>query len=105
LQDSLERQLAEIWCAVLGLQHVEPTDRFFDLGGTSLMLMKVQAMIAEKLFPAIQQTVLFEAPTIRELAARLRQGGRIDVSGRAQNHAAALARARRMHPAQRGSHG
>ncbi len=37
----LERALADIWCDVLQLKHVGASDNFFDLGGHSLLTLRV----------------------------------------------------------------
>ena len=32
----LTQQLADVWCALLGVSHVEEYDHFFDLGGANM---------------------------------------------------------------------
>lgn len=67
----IERQLAEIWCAVLGLNSVGRNDNFFDLGGTSMMMIRVHAEIQERIRADVTQVSLFEHPNIAGLAAFL----------------------------------
>lgn len=63
-----EELLAGLWREVLGIEDI-PLDRnFFDLGGTSLQLLRVQAGLLAKLRRDLDVFVLFKHPTIRELA-------------------------------------
>lgn len=67
----IERQLAEIWCEVLGLTSCGRHDNFFDLGGTSMMMIRVHAEIQERIRPDVSKVSLFEHPNIADLAAFL----------------------------------
>ncbi len=67
----LERELAAIWQAVLGLEQVGVTTSFFDLGGHSLSATQVVARIGQQLGLAVGLRTLFDKPTIAELAAEL----------------------------------
>lgn len=95
-----ERTLAEIWREVLGVGAVGLDDNFFDLGGTSLLLIRVHAKIQEKLSPDLPLVSLFETPKIRDLAERLSKpkgepnGAALAVKDRAKRQAEALARMR-----------
>jgi len=71
----LERQIAEIWAEVLGLDEVGVQDNFFDLGGHSLLLVKVQSRLTEVLGREVPVVELFRSPTVASLAAAL-GGGR-----------------------------
>jgi hypothetical protein len=44
------------------------TDNFFELGGHSLLITKVLARVHEAIDVELPMRVMFEAPTIRELA-------------------------------------
>jgi non-ribosomal peptide synthetase component F/3-oxoacyl-(acyl-carrier-protein) synthase/acyl carrier protein len=61
--------LARIWRDVLDVDEVERDTNFFDLGGHSLALVRVQVAIARELTHRIQLLELFEHPTISALAA------------------------------------
>jgi SAM-dependent methyltransferase/acyl carrier protein len=63
-----ERQLAEIWCAQLGIDEVGVHDRFFDLGGHSLLAIQVAAEIRNRFDIALPVLRLFTTPTVAELA-------------------------------------
>ena len=62
-----EELLTGLWRNVLGIEDI-PLDRnFFDLGGTSLQLLRVQAGILAELGRNVDVFVLFKHPTVREL--------------------------------------
>jgi amino acid adenylation domain-containing protein len=69
--DELERQVAEIWQEVLGLERVGVEDNFFDLGGHSLALVQVQRKIRNRLSREVSVVDLFRTPTIAALARSL----------------------------------
>jgi acyl-coenzyme A synthetase/AMP-(fatty) acid ligase len=69
--DELERQVAEIWQEVLGLERVGVADNFFDLGGHSLALVQVQRKIRHRLSREVSVVDLFRTPTISALARSL----------------------------------
>ena len=66
---------------ILGLKDVGVDDNFFELGGDSLMLLRVQSVINERLHRDIPATVLFRYPTIRALSAYLADGQHDDFLG------------------------
>ncbi|MCA2285989.1 non-ribosomal peptide synthetase, partial [Mycobacterium avium] len=70
-----EEIIAGIYTQVLGLHRVGVDDSFFDLGGDSLSAMRVIAAVNAGLDARLSVRVLFEAPTIAQLAARLGEGG------------------------------
>ena len=63
-----ETVLAEIWAAVLGLECVGIHDNFFDLGGDSILSMKVVFQINESFNTGLPLAVFFKNPTIAFLA-------------------------------------
>ncbi|ADW68903.1 amino acid adenylation domain-containing protein [Granulicella tundricola] len=71
---SMEEHVAAIWRQVLKTQAVGMDDNFFDIGGSSLMLIGVRSALAEELKRAIPITWMFECTTVRTLAARLGAG-------------------------------
>ena len=65
-QNERERELAKIWERVLGLDQVGINDNFFDLGGDSILSLRVLADARQlDLDFSLQQ--LFRHPTIRQL--------------------------------------
>jgi amino acid adenylation domain-containing protein len=80
-RDELERELAHVWEEVLGVRPVGVTDSFFELGGQSLLAVRLVARLQERMGRAVPLATLFEAPTIEELAVRLRAGVPASVQG------------------------
>ena len=68
---STQSLLQAIWRDVLEIDAVSPDISFFDLGGTSLGLMRVQARLKRALGREVPIVALFASPTIRRLAAWL----------------------------------
>jgi oxalate---CoA ligase len=68
----LEIQLRRIWGEVLG-REVGPTDDFFDIGGTSLAAARIAAEIERVCGQRLEPSVLFAAPSLRELTLLLTQ--------------------------------
>ncbi|WP_156743946.1 non-ribosomal peptide synthetase, partial [Mycobacterium sp. 1164985.4] len=70
-----EEILAGIYAQVLGLDRVGADDSFFQLGGDSLLAMRVVAAVNTSLDTHLEVSVLFEAPTVARLAPRIGVGG------------------------------
>ncbi|HST60165.1 MAG TPA: amino acid adenylation domain-containing protein, partial [Longimicrobium sp.] len=66
-----ERTVAAVWAEVLGVEGVGAHDRFFDLGGHSLLLVRVQARLREAFGQPVPITHLFRYLTVSALAAAL----------------------------------
>ena len=73
-RDGLEQALAEIWKDVLGVDAVDASRTFFEHGGNSLKILRVQQRIRAKLKMSVAAVDLFKYPTIESLADYLRQG-------------------------------
>ncbi|AFZ36193.1 thioester reductase domain protein [Stanieria cyanosphaera PCC 7437] len=67
----LEKQLAEIWQEVLGLEKIGIHDNFFELGGHSLLITQLLAKVRNAFKVDLPLKDLFNAPTIADLAKRL----------------------------------
>lgn len=91
----LEKEVAQVWRDVLQLNDIGVHDNFFDLGGHSLLLVKVRDRICNDLHKQISMIDLFQYPTISSLADLLSQTQNgaplLDVSeGRADDRSRSL---------------
>lgn len=84
-RQELERDLSRIWQEVLQVEEVGIHDNFFEIGGTSLLCIKVQKRVRDELGRDIALTDIFEYPTLSELAQFL---GRTGDQGAAVSHEA-----------------
>ncbi|BAT53521.1 Amino acid adenylation [Nostoc sp. NIES-3756] len=67
----IERIIADIWQQVLTLEKVGIYNNFFDLGGHSLLLVKVNQQLQEKLGLELSIVDMFNYPTIHSLSQYL----------------------------------
>ena len=74
-QTALERQLVGIWQNLLQHEQIGVTANFFDLGGHSLNAVRLMSSLREVTGKTLPISLLFEAPTIRALAARAESHG------------------------------
>jgi len=63
-----ELKLAEIWAEVLNLEQVGIHDNFFDIGGDSLLAVRLMEQIHQQLAQPLPLSTLFLHPTIAGLA-------------------------------------
>jgi hypothetical protein len=70
----LQDQVAEVWRGVLKASQVGLDDNFFDIGGTSVLLVSVRSQLQERLGRSIPVTWMFEFTTVRALAGKLAEG-------------------------------
>ncbi len=71
----IERTLADFWAELLGVKTIGVNDSFFDLGGHSLIAVRLFRMIKKAFSVEFPISVLFEAPTIAQCAALIEQAG------------------------------
>jgi len=69
----MEHLILNIWKEVLGINEIGLNDNFFDVGGHSLNLIKVNTNLNELLEEPVSIVALFQYPTIRSLAAYLQK--------------------------------
>jgi acyl transferase domain-containing protein/thioesterase domain-containing protein/acyl carrier protein len=73
-RDEIERSLAELWGKLLGVEGVGIRDSFFDLGGHSLVAVRLFNEIADQYEVEMPMSVLMQYPNIAALAKRIRGG-------------------------------
>lgn len=72
-RDDIERTLVGFWEDLLGVDQVGVEDSFFDLGGHSLVAVRLFAKIQQTYDVEYPISVLFEAPTIAACADMIRE--------------------------------
>jgi natural product biosynthesis luciferase-like monooxygenase protein len=93
---SLEAAVAAIWCEALGVSSIGVTDKFFDLGGHSLLVVQVQRRIRQELGREVPIADMFRFTTVRALATYLGSAGAGERLGVRQGQARAALRNRMM---------
>ena len=68
-RNGIEEKLAAIWENLLGVTPVGVEDSFFDLGGHSLIAVRLFATVKREFGVEFPISILFEAPSIAECAA------------------------------------
>ncbi len=69
----LMKRLGELWADLLRLPAVDPDDSFFGLGGNSLQALRMVNRVHTELGIDLPLGRVFEAPTIRQLAAAIEE--------------------------------
>ncbi|MFD3581564.1 amino acid adenylation domain-containing protein [Streptomyces sp. NPDC058683] len=71
LHSPLERAVAAVWQKELGLPAVGGADNFFDLGGHSVQLVQVAAVLSDELGRDVTPLTILEHPSVAALARHL----------------------------------
>jgi amino acid adenylation domain-containing protein len=69
----IETQLIEIWQELLGIESIGVKDHFFDLGGTSLLAVRMLTKIERRFGQKLPVATFLKAATVEELANILQQ--------------------------------
>ncbi|WP_147466576.1 condensation domain-containing protein, partial [Pseudomonas cichorii] len=70
-QGEVEQAIAQIWQDLLHVERVGRNDGFLELGGHSLLAVQLLSRLRRKLGTRLTLRELFDAPTVRGLAARV----------------------------------
>src|SRR5215469_6595457 len=70
-----EKQLAELWCELLNLDEVGIDDSLFDLGGTSVLAVRMVNLYHSRHGQEIPLVKVFQYPTIAQLCRYLEEKG------------------------------
>ncbi len=76
LGSNARQVITETWEEVLAISQPNIDTAFFDLGGSSLQLLRVQGLLEQRLQAQLTITDLFRYPTIRSLAEHCNAGDR-----------------------------
>jgi len=74
-QTETEKAVAKVWSEVLQIKEIGIDDNFFEMGGTSIMAVKVVAEIEKSTGKRFPLSVLFEYSTVEKFAKLLNEGG------------------------------
>jgi phthiocerol/phenolphthiocerol synthesis type-I polyketide synthase E len=91
----LERVMAQVWGRVLRIENIGLHDSFFDLGGNSVIGLRLLAELKRELGLSVPVASLFENPTVASLARRL--GGNGDAGATYEDRRSRGARRRERH--------
>jgi len=69
--NDLEREVLEVWKEILGTERIGVDDNFFDLGGHSLLMVRLHRRLKDELGRPITLTDLYRHPTVRSFAESL----------------------------------
>jgi oxalate---CoA ligase len=70
-EEDLQATLLTMWKRMLKSDDVSLDDDFFEKGGDSLLAMDVSLELQKLVGRPLSESLLFESPTIRELAKRV----------------------------------
>ena len=71
----MESALVEMWEALLPVEQVGVTDNFFDIGGHSLIGVRLMARVSQEFSVSLQIVELLNAPTIEQLCETIKHSG------------------------------
>lgn len=69
----LEEQIAAMWCSVLSVDTVGITENFFEIGGHSLLVMRLFSELEATFNRRLPLVEIFVAPTVEQMAERLKK--------------------------------
>ena len=79
-EGAMEDAVASIWRELLPVERIGRHDNFFELGGHSLLAVQMASRVRRTLGVELPLRVMFEAPTLSQLAARVSAAERSDLT-------------------------
>jgi amino acid adenylation domain-containing protein len=76
----LEARLLQLWEELLGVEGIGATDDFFELGGNSLLALRLFTRVNRALGCDLPVATLFEGPTVRHMARAVEAQSRADAA-------------------------
>ncbi|MCP5109089.1 MAG: amino acid adenylation domain-containing protein, partial [bacterium] len=73
-RNDMEKRIAAIWQEVLGMEQIGIHDKFFNIGGNSLNVIRMNARLNRELGLSIPVVTMFRFPTINTLTRYLNPG-------------------------------
>jgi amino acid adenylation domain-containing protein len=89
-QTEVEEMLIQIWEEMLHRERIGVDDNLFDLGGHSLLLPQLLSRIEQTLQLELPLRILFEAPTVAQLAVVVERAVLAQIEGLSDEEAASL---------------
>jgi amino acid adenylation domain-containing protein/FkbH-like protein len=71
----LERRLLNIWKKILGLDHIDLTDNFFEIGGNSLLSVQIFSEIHSLTGVNLPLATIFKSPTVKDISKAIEDAG------------------------------
>ncbi|MEJ2139889.1 MAG: amino acid adenylation domain-containing protein, partial [Gammaproteobacteria bacterium] len=87
LLSPFQRDIAAIWCKVLGLESISPQQDFFEAGGDSILAVRLTTEVQRYLDDTVFLAALFDAPTVESYAVWLEEHHPAALSRRQHNDA------------------
>jgi thioesterase domain-containing protein/NAD(P)-dependent dehydrogenase (short-subunit alcohol dehydrogenase family) len=72
-ESATERALSEIWCSLLGYAEIGRMDDFFELGGDSMLGIRMIGAVSQRLGHLLPLTIFLERPNIQSMAQAIDQ--------------------------------
>ncbi|MEM6803978.1 MAG: amino acid adenylation domain-containing protein, partial [Bacteroidota bacterium] len=74
-EGKVEQELLEIWREILGIEEISTDDRFHEIGGNSLTIMKLIGRLNKKYGVRLSLSELFNNPSIKQQATCIEKQG------------------------------
>ncbi len=79
-RNSLESQMTKIWEKLLGKDSIDKDENFFELGGDSLLVLRLFVEIEKVIGESFSPSTIVQAPTIKQLTNVIAKGQKFDSS-------------------------